>query len=220
MKAWAASGCVTKRAVPGLEVVLKDRLRAADGLRLCDRRLLHNGVASGKMNDSMDTPEQEQAASGLAAQIVQVMPWIQKQIDKLKPLIDQPIVRIPFTMPLITSQVVAAGQNNFPLPSSDFALSLEYPFEVWQFKFSQDPGHTFRDWRVAINDNTFAQDLQRNPAMVALILSDNTGAWRLDPFPYIVRPKGGGMNIRVDNLDTVNPITVDIALQGYLMVPR
>jgi hypothetical protein len=39
-------------------------------------------------------------------------------------------------------------------------------------------------------------------------------------FPWTIRPKGGGMNITVQNLDTVNPITVDIDLIGYMLLPR
>ena len=170
---------------------------------------------------TMPTQEEIQASEGLAAQIVQVMPWFKKQLDKLKPIIDQPIIRFPWNLPLINSQVVGAGLRGQVLPASDFAVGLEYPFEVHKVKFSQDPAHTFRDWRVAIQDQTFSQDMQNNPAMVALLVDDNTGAWKVgDPYPWVVRPKGGGLTVRVDNLDAVNPITVDISFQGYLMIPR
>lgn len=168
----------------------------------------------------MPTLEEEQAAQGLAAQILQVMPWIKKQVDKLKPLIDQPIIRFPWNLPLITSQVVPANTAGIRLPASDFAVGLEYPFEVHAVKLSQDPAHTLRDWRVSILDQTFSQDMQNNPVMAALLVANNTGLWQLDPYPWVIRPKGGGLNIAVDNLDTVNPITVDISFQGYLMIPR
>lgn len=172
------------------------------------------------MKLTMPTEQEIQAADGLAAQIVQVMPWLKKQLDKIKPIIDQPIIRFPWNLPLITSQVVAAGGTGVRLPSADFNVGLEYPFEVHNVKLSQDPGHTLRDWRLNIADQTFSQDMQLNNVMAALLVKDNTGMWELDPYPWIVRPKGGGLNVSVDNLDAVNPITVDISFQGYLMIPR
>jgi hypothetical protein len=35
-----------------------------------------------------------------------------------------------------------------------------------------------------------------------------------------VRPKGGGLVPYVTNLDTVNPITIDIGFVGNLLLPR
>jgi hypothetical protein len=169
---------------------------------------------------TMPTEAEIAASNGLAASIMQVAPWFKKQMDKLQPLVDQPVIRFPWVMPLATSQVIPAGANNVPLLAADFQLGLEYPFEVHQIKFSQDASHTFRDWRAAILDGTFAQNMQNNPAMVALLVDNNTGAWKMDPFPWIIRPKGGTTQIRVDNLDTVNAITVDIAFVGYLLQPR
>ena len=101
---------------------------------------------TGNMNLTMpQTQEEVQAADGLAAQIVQVMPWLKKQIDKVKPIIDQPIIRFPWNLPLITSQVLAADTAGVRLPAADFNIGLEYPFEVHKVKFSQDPAHTFRE---------------------------------------------------------------------------
>jgi len=168
----------------------------------------------------MPTEAEIAASNGLAASIMQVAPWLKKQMDKLQPLVDQPVIRFPFAMPLAVSQVIPAGANNVPLVATDFQLGLEYPFEVHKIKFSQDAAHTFRDWRVSILDGTFAQNMQNNPSMVALLVDNNTGAWAMDPFPWIVRPKGGTVQIRADNLDAVNPTTVDISLVGYLLQPR
>jgi hypothetical protein len=55
--------------------------------------------------------------------------------------------------------------------------------------------------------------------MVATLIRDNTGTWEL-PFPWVVRPKGGGLTVTVDNLDSQNPLTVDIAFIGNLLIPR
>lgn len=157
--------------------------------------------------------------SGLAAMAMQYGPLVKGIYDRIKPFVDQPVIRLPYNFPLAASAVVAAGANNVPLQASDFGNSLEWPFEVHTVKFSQDPAHTFRDWRVTVRDQTFNQDMFRATAMVATLVKDNTGAWDLD-FPWVVRPKGGGLNISVTNLDTVNPITVDVNFQGYLLIPR
>jgi len=162
------------------------------------------------------TPAQQ---NGLAAMLMQYAPTVKRLVDQLKPLVDQPVIRFPFTMPLVRSAVIAAGASNVPLLASDFGNSLEWSFEVRKIKPSQDPAHTPRDWRLLVKDQTFNQDWGKTSAMVATLIDDNTGAWALD-FPWIVRPKGGGLNIFIDNLDTVNPITVDIDFVGYLLIPR
>ena len=83
------------------------------------------------------------------------------------------------------------------------------------------PAHTPRDWRVRIEDQTFNQPwgLSNNGTMVATYIDDNTGKYKLE-MPWIVRPKGGALAITVYNLDTVNPITVDIAFIGSQLLPR
>lgn len=167
----------------------------------------------------MPTPQELQAQNGLAAMLVQLGPLVHGLISRLKPVVDQPIVRFPYVMPLRTSITIPAGAVGTPLPATDFLHALEWPFEVWKTKFSQDPAHTFRDWRVLVKDQTFNQDWMKSQAMVAELVDDNTGAWNLD-MPWVVRPKGGGLTVNVDNLDTVNPITIDISFIGYLMIPR
>jgi hypothetical protein len=86
-------------------------------------------------------------------------------------------------------------------------------------KFSNDASHTFRDWRVNIKDQTFNQDWMKTQAMVADLVQDNTGQWQL-LYPWVVRPKGGGLAVTVDNLDSQNAIRVDVAFIGYLLIPR
>lgn len=167
----------------------------------------------------MPTPQELQAQNGLAAMLMQLAPTVKGLVDRLKPIVDQPVIRFPYVMPLRQSLTVGAGQTGQPMPSSDFMHALEWPFEVHKVKFSQDPAHTPRDWRVLIKDQTFNQDWVKTQAMVDLLIDNNTGVWDLD-FPWVVRPKGGGLTVSVDNLDTVNPITVDINFIGYLMIPR
>ena len=151
--------------------------------------------------------------------LVQLGPLVKGVVDRIKPVIDQPIIRFPYTMPLRTSLSVGAGLVGQPLPATDFLHALEWPFEVHKIKFTQDPAHTFRDWRVLIKDQTFNQDWMKTQGMVAQLVDDNTGVWKLD-FPWVVRPKGGGLVVNVDNLDEVNPITIDVSFIGYLMIPR
>lgn len=158
-------------------------------------------------------------ANGLAAQLMQLAPLAKKALDSLRPVLDQPVIRFPYELPLARSQVIAAGQVGFRLPETDFSHSLEWPFEVKYVKFSNDPAHTFRDWRILIKDQSFNQEWSKTNAMVATLLQNNTGAYILD-YPWIVRPKGGGLSISVDNLDTQNPITVDINFVGSLLIPR
>lgn len=171
------------------------------------------------MQGTMPTPQEIQAQNGLAAMAVQLGPVVKTVLDRLKPLIDQPVIRFPYTMPLRQTFTVGAGAVGQPMPSTDFQHALEWPFEVHEVKFSNDPSHTFRDWRVNVKDQTFNQDWMKTQAMVALLVHNNTGAWKLD-MPWVVRPKGGGLTVSVDNLDTQNPINVDINFNGYLLIPR
>lgn len=156
---------------------------------------------------------------GEAEQLAQLAPLITNVLGRLKPLWDQPVVRLPYNFPNAVSATIAAGTTNQPIPLTDFINALEFPFEIKRIKFSQDPSHTFRDWRVQISDQTFNQPFQKNSVMVATLIEDNTGAWNQD-FPWVVRPKGGGLLVLVDNLDTVNAINVDINFQGNLLIPR
>lgn len=167
----------------------------------------------------MATQQEIQAQNGLAAMLIQLAPTVQQLVARLKPIVDQPVVRFPYVMPLRQSFTIPAAGVGQPLPATDFLHALEWPFEVHRVKFSQDPAHTFRDWRVLIKDQTFNQDWMKSQAMVAQLVDDNTGVYELR-MPWVVRPKGGGLTVSVDNLDTQNPITVDISFTGYLMIPR
>jgi hypothetical protein len=115
--------------------------------------------------------------------------------------------------------VIAAGQQNVPLPLVDFSNSLEWPFKLYRIRFTNDPQHTYRDWRVRVVDQTYNQEWMKNPVMVEQLVQVNTGFWEL-PKPWIIRSQGGGQNWFIDNLDTVNPITVSLALHGALCIPQ
>lgn len=156
---------------------------------------------------------------GLGGMMAQLAPFMKRLLEGVQPLLDQPVIRRPYVMPLAQSQVIPAGASGQILPSTSFSYSLEWPFEVRAVKFSQDPAHTFRDWRVNIIDQVFNQPFQLNNALVADLVDDNTGKWNWE-YSWIVRPKGGALQVFVDNLDTVNPITVDMAFIGNMLIPR
>lgn len=158
-------------------------------------------------------------SQGAEAMLSQLLPHFKGLMDRIEPLLNQPVVRVPYSLPLANSTVIPAGQQGQVLDSTSFSYSLEWPLEVHEVKFSQDIAHTFRDWRVNIQDQVVNQPLQKNTPMVADLVDDNTGKWTWK-FPWVVRPKGGALLISVDNLDTVNPITVDLSFNGYLMIPR
>jgi hypothetical protein len=154
------------------------------------------------------------------AMLTQLAPVFKAFMDRIAPLLDQPVVRVPYNLPLAQSVTVPAGATGFIIDPTSFSYSLEWPLEVHTVKFSQDPAHTFRDWRIAIQDQVVNQPLQKaQSTMVATMIDDNTGAWRWE-FPWTVRPKGGALVVNVDNLDTVNPITIDLNFIGYLEIPR
>jgi hypothetical protein len=157
--------------------------------------------------------------NGLAAMLMQLAPLAKQVLDRVRPVLDQPVIRFPYEIPLARSFTVGAGVNNAPMPQVDFSHSLEWPFEIEKVKFSNDPSHTFRDWSVVIKDQTFNQEWMKTATMVDLLIAENT-AQRALSFPWVVRPKGGGLTVAVNNLDTENPITVDINFQGYLLIPR
>jgi len=150
--------------------------------------------------------------------LMQLAPLANQVINAIKPVVDQPIIRMPFVMPLAQSQSIGAGLTGQVLTASNFQNALEYPFEIQKIKFSQDPSHTPRDWRVLIRDQIFSMQMGTNPAMVATLIDNNTGAWTWE-FPWVMRPKGGAFQIFVDNLDVSNAITVDIDLVGNLLIP-
>lgn len=150
----------------------------------------------------------------------QLAPQFANVLGQIQPLLDQPIIRFPYNIPLSVSQTIAPGAT-VALTPPDFQYSFEWPFEIRELAFSNDPAHTFRDWRVAILDQTFNQPWQKGIAgtMVATLLDANTNKYPLK-FPWVVRPKGGGISVVVTNLDTVNPITVDVNFIGSQMLPR
>lgn len=160
-----------------------------------------------------------QRQNGLAAMLMQWATRWRDVTDRIKPLLDQPVIRQPYTMPSSNPLVVAAGATGVAFPNTDFSNSLEWPFEVHEIKPTQDPAHIFDDWRIAIKDQTFDRPLHKANQRVSGLVDDDTGIWRLC-FPWIMRNKGGGFTITVDNLDAVNPITVNVTLRGYLLIPR
>jgi len=165
------------------------------------------------------TAAEQQRRDGLAAMLMQWAPTWKGVTDRIKPLLDQPVIRQPYSAPSSQPLVVAAGATGQVFPNTDFSNSLEWPFEVVRIKPTQDSAHTFGDWRISIKDQTFDRVLHKANQIVSGIVEDNTGVWRLE-FPWIIRPKGGGFTIAVDNLDLVNPITVNVTLVGYLLIPR
>ena len=81
-------------------------------------------------------------------------------MDRIQPLLNQPVIRFPYNMPLAASQVIPPGATQVLTPP-DFQYCFEWPFEVPGDFVLQDPAHTFRDWRVAILDQTFNQPWQK-----------------------------------------------------------
>jgi hypothetical protein len=160
-------------------------------------------------------------ASALASILTQLYPPIERVLKGLQFLIDQPVIREPYWLGTSAAggQTIAAGAFNVPLLQSDFSHSLEWPFSVRRIRFSNDPQHTFRDWRIVIQDQTFSQQWMKNPIMVDTLVDANTGFLELE-IPWIIRPQGGGFQINVDNLDASNPINVNITLHGSLLIPR
>lgn len=154
----------------------------------------------------------------ISAMLTQLGPKIHDWLQRVEPLLNQPVLRLPYAFPLVAPQTIPAGTQNAILNSTSFNNNLEYPFELHELKFSQDPAHTFQDWQVAIQDQTFNQPLSKSAVTVANMVDDNTGKWKWG-YPWIIRPKGGAFNISANNLDTVNPITVEIGLLGYLLIP-
>lgn len=149
----------------------------------------------------------------------QLAPFLHGVWQRIQPLVDQPVIRMPYSLPLAQGQVIGAGVSGAILAPSSFSWNLEWPLEIHAVKFSQDIAHTFRDWQVQIQDQTFNQPFQKNPSLVADLVDDNTGKWDWK-FPWVIRPKGGAVQVLVNNLDTVNPITVDLSFLGYMMIPR
>lgn len=156
---------------------------------------------------------------GLGEMLTQMAPLVKDVIDRIKPVIDSPLIRFPYNLPLAQSTSIPANQRGQVLPNTDFSHSLEFPFEVHRIIFSQDSSHSFRDWRVLIKDQNFNQEMGKATIMVATLVRQNEGVWPLE-FPWVVRPKGGGLTVTVDNLDANQAISVDINFEGYLLIPR
>jgi len=171
----------------------------------------------------MDPTQSQQAAArkdGLAAMLVQLASTWQDIHRKIKPLIDQPVIRQPYVMSNRTGLVVAAGTSGAAFDAADFQHSLEWPFEVHSIKPTQDAAHTANDWRLGIQDQTFNTPWFKNGTnLVRGLIEDNSGLYRL-PFPWVVRPKGGALIMTADNLDAQNPITLNVSLIGCLLIPR
>lgn len=141
-------------------------------------------------------------------------------MDILRPLVDQPVIRYPHTFSSRTALVMPAGATGVAWVQTDFQNSLEWPFEIERIKPTQDVAHSAQDWRIGISDQVFAQQwFQTQTQLVAGLIDNNTGTWLLK-FPYTVRPKGGAFTLTGDNLDTVNPISVNCDFTGYLLIPR
>lgn len=161
------------------------------------------------------------AIAGLAASLLQVAPGINRTLQGLRFLLDQPLIREPYV--LCTSaaggQVIAAGAMNQPLNAADFSHSMEWPFEIRKIRLAIDAQHSPTDWRVLFQDNTYNHQWMKNPVPVANLIDANTLMFEL-PERWIIRPMGGGQQIYVDNLDTVNPISVSVSLIGALLIPR
>jgi hypothetical protein len=161
------------------------------------------------------------AVSALAASLMQVAPNIKRVLDGLRFMIDQPVIREPYYLGTANSggNILAAGAANVPLPQADFMHAMEWPFEVKRVRFSNDPSHTYRDWSLSLTDLTFQHTWMKNAQLVDGLVDANTGFWEL-PFPWVIRPAGGGWQINVNNLDAANPITVNVVLHGNLLIPR
>ncbi len=160
--------------------------------------------------------------ASLVASLTQLVPFFKRVNDGIKFLFDQPITRQPYYLPTSApgGQTIAAGAQNVPLLLTDFSHSLSWPFEVHKIKVSLDPAHTLRDASVVLKDQTFNQEWFKNPAMLDGLVENNTGFWSFEPFPWIIRPEGGGQQFNIDNLDAINPIQVALTLHGYLLIPQ
>jgi hypothetical protein len=157
---------------------------------------------------------------GLEAMIAQLGPVVQRILQSVAPLVEQPVVRVPYSMSLSETQVIPAGESVLLTPT-DFQYSFEWPLEVHEVGFSQDPSHTYRDWRILFSDQIFNRPLEKaqTGSSPATLVDLNTGKWCWK-FPWVVRPKGGAFSCLVTNLDQINPISVDISFIGYQLIPR
>ena len=159
--------------------------------------------------------------SALASSLSQLAPGINRLLKGFRFIIDQPVIRETYILgtALAGGNIIPAGATNVPLPQEDYSHSMEWPFEVTRIRFSNDPQHTYRDWSLTLLDRTFNHTWMKNPIMVDTLIDTNTGFWEL-AYPWVIRPQGGGMQINVNNLDANNPIAVNVALHGNLLIPR
>jgi hypothetical protein len=134
--------------------------------------------------------------------------------------IKREFIEMPYTLATsaMGGQVILAGQQNVPLLQSDFSNSLEWPFKIRRIKFEHDASHTYRDYRVRLLDHTYNQEWGKNPIQVSCLVQVDTGFYEL-PEPWTIRPMGGDQQFFIDNLDTVNPIQISVALHGTLLFP-
>lgn len=156
----------------------------------------------------------------LAQTLMQLVPTARRIVDGLRFLFDQPVWREPHVIgtSAVPGAIIAPGAMNVPQLATDFQNSYEWPFEVKRIRFSNDASHTFRDWRVRVLDQTNNHEWMPNTLLVDTLIDANTGFWEIG-FPWIIRPQGGGQNWFVDNLDAVNPITINITLHGHWLIP-
>lgn len=172
----------------------------------------------------MANGESQQAqsnASALAAVLTQLYPRITRLFEGFRFLVEQPVIREQYVMGPSNPAgfVIAPGATNVPLPASDYSFSLEWPFQVTRVRLLNDAQHTYRDWSLQVTDRTFNHVWSNNPILADGLVEANTGFWVL-PEPWIIRPAGGGWQIAVSNLDTVNPITIAVELHGNLLIPK
>jgi hypothetical protein len=169
----------------------------------------------------MDTAIPSPAVSALASTLTQLAPRVHRILESLRFLVDQPVIREPYYLGTSNpgGNVIAAGATNIPLPQADYSHSMEWPFEVRRVRLSNDPQHTYRDWSFTIMDLTATHTWMKNPQLADGMIDANTGFWEL-PYPWVIRPAGGGWQINVNNLDPNNPITVNFVLHGNLLIPR
>jgi hypothetical protein len=153
---------------------------------------------------------------------IQQNPLVQtfQQLAMAARQIDDGLIAEPYILgtSALPGVVIPAGRQNVPLLQSDFSLSLEEPFRVDRIRFVNDAQHTYRNWAVRLVDYTFNQEWMKYPVVVEGLIQVDTGFWEL-PKPWIIRSQGGGQNWFVDNLDSVNPITIAIYLHGSRLHP-
>lgn len=159
--------------------------------------------------------------AALAAVLTQLYPRITRLFDGFRFLVEQPVIREHYVMGPANpgGNIILPGAVSTPLQAADYSFSLEWPFQVTRIRLSNDAQHTFRDWALLLQDRTFNHQWMNNPILADGLIDANTGFWTL-PEPWVIRPQGGGCQIYITNLDTINPITVNVELHGSLLIPK